>query len=67
MTGYYVHQGSQVYIDNGFLDFDLSSIPPNAIIKEATLKLFLDTTVMNFDKIPMEEKLTPKNGQFSLL
>ncbi|MCR6638427.1 MAG: DNRLRE domain-containing protein [Sporocytophaga sp.] len=60
LTGYYVHQGSQVYIDNGFLDFDLSSIPPNAIIKEATLKLFLDTTVMNFDKIPMEEKINPK-------
>jgi hypothetical protein len=61
LTGYYFDKGRglQVYIFNGYIDFDLSKLPPNVEIKEATLKLYIDTSAVNFNNIPLSERINP--------
>ncbi|MBO9699474.1 MAG: DNRLRE domain-containing protein [Sporocytophaga sp.] len=59
LTGYYKKNKRQVYIDVGYLDFDLSRIPEGAKIDKAILTLYADTTAPGFNNFTPEEKINP--------
>jgi hypothetical protein len=59
ITGYYVKDDRQIYIDVGYIDFDLSRIPEGAKINKAILTLYADTTAPGFNNFTAEEKVNP--------
>lgn len=59
LTGYYVTDGLQIYIDVSYIDFDLSMIPEGAKINKAFLTLYADTTAIGFNNMSLEEKINP--------
>jgi len=59
LTGYYVKDDRQIYLDLGYIDFDLSGIPEGAKINKAILTLYADTTAPGFNNFTPEEKHNP--------
>jgi hypothetical protein len=59
LTGYYVTDNLQIYIDVAYIDFDLSVIPKGVKIKKAILTLYGDTTAVGFNNMSLAEKINP--------